>query len=189
VLDIGAQGVIVPQVRSAGEVRRIVDACRYAPLGQRGYGPRRPSNYGRAGGDAWMEEVNRAVFVAVQIENLEALADLEAIAAIDGLDSLALGPYDLAVAMGHGSDINHPDVERELRRIVKGARDAGKYIGTGMGAYVDIAVNALSLGVQWMQCGDDYGYMVARVDELMTGIRRQLQQPPISSRSDPTSRR
>jgi hypothetical protein len=58
-----------------------------------------------------------------------------------------------------------------------------------MGAYVDIAVNALSLGVQWMQCGDDYGYMVARVDELMTGIRRQLQQPPISSRSDPTSRR
>lgn len=173
-LDIGAPGIIVPQVRSAEEVQGVVDACRYPPQGTRGYGPRRPSNYGRIGGASWMQQVNRQVFVAVQIENLAALDELDKIAAIKGLDSLCLGPYDLSVAMGHSGELNHPDVQSELRRIVQTARNAGKYIGTGMGAYVDVAMNAVELGVQWIQCGDDYGYMVARVDELMSGVRAQL---------------
>jgi 2-keto-3-deoxy-L-rhamnonate aldolase RhmA len=174
ILDIGAHGIIVPQVSSAAEVQSVVDACRYPPLGTRGYGPRRPSNYGRTGGPQWMQDVNRQVFVAVQIENLAALRDLEAIAAIPGLDSLALGPYDLAVALGRPGEVTHPNVRAELQHIVQAARNAGKYIGTGMGAYADLAMNAVDLGVQWIQCGDDYGYMVAKVDELMSGLRAQL---------------
>src|SRR5690606_16225274 len=97
VLDIGAHGIIVPQVRSAAEVQRVVNMCHYAPQGSRGYGPRRPSDYGRSGGQQWMEDMNRHVFVAAQIENRDAMKELDAIARIDGLDSLALGPYDLAV--------------------------------------------------------------------------------------------
>ncbi len=175
-LDIGAHGIIVPQVSSAAEVQRVVDACRYPPQGTRGFGPRRPSNFGRSGGPQWMQQVNRQVFVAVQIENLAALGELEAIAAIEGLDSLALGPYDLAVAMGRPGELAHLDVQYQLRRIVQTARNAGKYIGTGMGAYADVAMNAVELGVQWIQCGDDYGYMVAKVDELMSGLRAELAQ-------------
>jgi hypothetical protein len=81
VLDIGAEGVIVPQVRSAQEVQAFVSACRYPPLGSRGFGPRRPSNYGRQGGKAFLDQANRDVFVVVQIETAQAVRAVKEILA------------------------------------------------------------------------------------------------------------
>lgn len=187
-LDIGASGIIVPQVTSAAEVKKIVDLCRYAPLGKRGYGPRRPTLFGRAGGKAWMEEMNRQIFVAVQIENLQGLHEAEAIAAIEGLDSLALGPYDLSIALGHPGDINHPVVLQALRQIVETAKRSGKYIGTGLGAYAADALELADLGLQWLQCGDDSGYLANYADNLMKSIRESLKHEYIVDPNDPTSR-
>jgi 2-keto-3-deoxy-L-rhamnonate aldolase RhmA len=173
VLDIGADGIIVPQVRSAAEVRSIVELARYAPHGRRGYGPRRPANYGREGGLPYMQRANQQVFIAVQIENRDGLAELDAIAAIKGLDSLALGPYDLAIELGHADDLAHEEVMAAIRRVIEAARRAGKYIGTGMGAYAKGALDFAGLGLQWIQCGDDYGYMVAHAHDLMSQIRNR----------------
>ena len=170
-LDIGVGGIIVPQVQSADEVRAVVAACRYAPLGNRGFGPRRAANYGRDGGAAWMQQVNEQLFVAVQIENLSAYANLEEIAAIDGLDSIALGPYDLSVSMGYAGQVQHPKVVAAIERIIAVTRDAGKYVGSGMAAYAQDAVDASGRGVQWIQCGDDYGYMVRHVEQIFSDVR------------------
>jgi 2-keto-3-deoxy-L-rhamnonate aldolase RhmA len=170
-LDIGVGGIIVPQVQSAAEVRAVVSACRYAPQGNRGFGPRRAANYGRDGGEAWLQTVNQQLFVAVQIENSAALAALEEIAAVDGLDSIALGPYDLSISLGHAGDMHHPTVVAALERIISVARKAGKYVGSGMGAYTQDALAARDRGVQWIQCGDDYGYMVAHIEQLFRDIR------------------
>jgi 2-keto-3-deoxy-L-rhamnonate aldolase RhmA len=110
VLDAGAEGIIVPQVRSVAEVRQVVADCRYPPLGQRGFGPRVPSNYGREEGQSYIERANREIFVAVQIETAEALAALDEILAVPGLDSLVLGPWDLSGALGRLGDVEHPEV-------------------------------------------------------------------------------
>jgi 2-keto-3-deoxy-L-rhamnonate aldolase RhmA len=174
VIDIGASGIIVPQVRSAAEVRQVVEACRYAPAGARGFGPRRADNYGREGGPAWMERTNSQLFVAVQIENAAALDEVEHIAEIEGLDSLALGPYDLSVSLGHAGDFEHANVVAGLERIIRAARERGKYIGSGMAAYAGDAFTASSRGVQWIQCGDDYAYMIAHVEQLFQDIRAKL---------------
>ncbi|MEX2307971.1 MAG: aldolase/citrate lyase family protein [Pirellulales bacterium] len=171
VLDIGASGVIVPQVRSADEVRQVVSACRYPPLGTRGYGPRRAADYGRRGGAAWMQQVNDQVFLGVQIENLDALAEVDEIARIERLDSIVLGPYDLSIALGYAGQLDHPEVLSAIRRIIAAARAGRKYVGTGMAANPDDARAAIALGVQWIQCGDDYTYMIARANELMQEIR------------------
>lgn len=171
ILDIGAGGIVVPQVQSIAEVRHVIDASRYPPLGKRGYGPRRAATYGRDGGVQWMQRANEQIFVGVQIENLAALAVVEEIATIEGLDSIVLGPYDLSVAMGHAGQIDHPDVQTALKRIIAAARNAGKYVGTGMAGSATEALKAIALGVQWIQCGDDYGYMVSRADEIMQRIR------------------
>jgi 2-keto-3-deoxy-L-rhamnonate aldolase RhmA len=171
VLDIGASGIIVPQVRSVDEVRGVVNACRYAPLGDRGFGPRRAADYGRLAGPPWLQRSNRELFVAVQIENAAALAVVEEIAALEGLDSLALGPYDLSISLGHAGDVQHPDVAAAIERIIRAARDHGKFIGSGMGAYVGEAAIASGRGVQWIQCGDDYGYMIEHVERLFQQIR------------------
>jgi 2-keto-3-deoxy-L-rhamnonate aldolase RhmA len=188
ILDIGASGIIVPQVQTAQEVRAIVATCRYAPHGNRGYGPRRAANYGRDGGDDWLRRVNEQLFVAVQIENLSALAELDEIVAIGGLDSLALGPYDLSMALGHPGETQHPAVAAELDRIVTTALKAGKYVGSGMGAYARDAFAAADRGVQWLQIGDDYGYMVAQVETLFREIRSR-HSPAAAANDAPTSPR
>jgi 4-hydroxy-2-oxoheptanedioate aldolase len=172
ILDIGAGGVIVPQVRSAEEVRQVVAACRYPPLGQRGYGPRRASSYGREGGPEWMHHVNEQLFLGVQIENRDALSEVDEIARIEGLDSIVLGPYDLSIALGHAGQIDHPEVLSALRLIIAAAQQTEKFVGTGMAASAKDAFAAIALGVQWIQCGDDYGYMVGRANELMDQIRK-----------------
>lgn len=174
VLDTGAGGIIVPQVRSAEEVRRIVSDCRYAPIGHRGYGPRVPSNYGRSGGDDYITYANEELFVSVQIENAEALGAIEEIAAVPGLDSLVLGPSDLAASLGHMNQLEHPDVLTAIDRIVHTAQAAGLYIGSGMGADPDYACLMANRGIQWLQVGCDYSYLVAHMDQIGSQIQSCL---------------
>ncbi len=171
VLDMGAEGIIVPQVRSAQEVEGVVSDCRYPPLGRRGYGPRVPSNYGRDGGDEYITRANQQIFVSVQIENADGYEALDEIAAIPGLDSLVLGPNDLAASLGHMNQLEHPDVVAAVEAIIRTARAAGLYIGSGMGADPDYACLMANRGVQWLQVGCDYNYIVAHTDQIGSQVR------------------
>jgi 2-keto-3-deoxy-L-rhamnonate aldolase RhmA len=174
VVDTGAEGIIVPQVRSAEEVRQIVSNCRYPTLGTRGYGPRRPSNYGRNGGAEYLAHANEHLFVCVQIESIDAVRELDEILAVKGLDSIVLGPQDLSGSMGMLGQVHHPKVAETIAHIVTQARKAGLYVGMGMGNDVDFAVEAAKLGVQWVQCGSDFSYMVAFADQLYGRVRARL---------------
>jgi 2-dehydro-3-deoxyglucarate aldolase/4-hydroxy-2-oxoheptanedioate aldolase len=174
VLDIGADGVIVPQVRSAAEVRGVVAACRYPPLGQRGFGPRRAANYGRDSVEQFIRAANEDVFVAVQVENVEALGQLDAIVAIPGLDSIVVGPADLSGSMGKLGQLRDLEVEGAVRRIVTTARAAGLSVGIGMGPDEEYARWVLEIGVQWVQCGGDFSYMVSYADRLYERLRSQV---------------
>ncbi len=107
VLDAGADGIIVPQVRTVREVRQIVCDCRYPPLCQRGYGPRVTSNYGRNGGVDYIAQANLEVFVSVQIETTEALAALDKILAVSGEVGRVVAPGRRRFRLSghsHGSD-------------------------------------------------------------------------------------
>lgn len=174
VLDTGATGLIVPQVRSSEEVRQVVAACRYPPQGTRGYGPRRADNYGRAGGPDYLRRANEDLFVAVQIENVEAVNAIDAIVAVPGLDAIALGPYDLSASLGLFGQITHPRVREAMATVVKKARQAGRFVGTGLGPNDDHALMFAEMGVQWLQCGGDYGYMIVFVEQLFARIRKRV---------------
>jgi len=172
VLDSGAGGLIVPQVSSAAEVRQIVEACRYKPLGNRGFGPRRLTNYGRGGATEYLEVANRHLFLAVQIENISAMAELDEIVRVSHLDSLVIGPYDLSLSMG--ISIGHPDLQAAIKRIVAAAHGAGLFVGIGMGPGDEaFAVQAIQWGVNWLQVGSDYGYMIHFADQLFARIRQK----------------
>ena len=101
-LDSGADGIIVPRVRSAAEVVRAVDQCRYPPQGSRGFGPRQAGGYHRHE-ERYLEEANRSVTLLVQIETAEAYADLDEILDVEGLDGVLVGRNDLALSMGLSS--------------------------------------------------------------------------------------
>ena len=178
VLDVGAEGIIVPQVRSVDEVRQVVADCRYPPAGRRGYGPRVPSNYGRDGGQAYIERASREVFVAAQIETAEALDALDDILAIAGLDSLVIGPWDLSGALGVLGQVEHPKVVAAMDRIVTKTRAAGLFIGAGMGSDAEFAHRMAQRGIQWLQVGSDFGYLVQCMDQTTASVRRRLATAP-----------
>ncbi len=174
VLDTGAEGIIVPQVRSADEVRQIVQTCRYQPLGNRGFGPRRPSDYGRRPLARILDEAQNDLFVSVQIENTDAINEIDEIATIEGIDSLVVGPFDLSASMGVIGELEHPEVMAKIETVIQKAHEAGLYVGVGDEALAESAVRWANIGADWIQCGGDFSYMIKMADQLFANIRAAI---------------
>ena len=171
VLDSGAEGIILPRAYSAREVADFVSACRYPPLGTRGFGPRRPMQYGRLDQQEYLRQANRDVFVSVQLETVELLAELDEVLKIEGLDSLVLGPQDLSGSMGRLGETTHPEVIEAMKTAASKAKAAGKFIGSGLGANPEFARVLIDCGVQWMQAGNDFEYMIQGCRRTLDDIR------------------
>jgi 2-keto-3-deoxy-L-rhamnonate aldolase RhmA len=124
VLDAGALGVMVPMVNTAEEARRAVSYCKYAPAGVRGLGAGRASLFGVRLVE-YMGVANDQVLVMVQAEHKDAVANIDAILSVPGIDVLFVGPYDLACSMGHGGQPAHPEVEAAIATVLSAAQRAG----------------------------------------------------------------
>lgn len=127
-LDSGAQGVLVPRVSTAAQAEAAVKASRYPPLGERGVGPGRAAGYGYRIPE-YLAAANDRVVVAVQVETSEGLANIEAIAAIDGIDVVFVGPGDLSVSIDaigpKGVDKLNEAITRIIRATVAHGRTSG----------------------------------------------------------------
>ena len=128
-LDSGAYGVICPMIETAQECGKFVGACRYAPAGYRSYGPRRAAIYA---GDDYALHANDTVLAIAQIETLKGLENIDAIAAVPGLDMLFMGPNDMRLTMGMrpNTRVEEPEILAVCDRIVAAAKRAG--IRSGM---------------------------------------------------------
>src|SRR5262249_33936706 len=172
VLDIGAEGVILPRVYGVEEVREFVSNCRYPPEGTRGFGPHRPANYGRNFGPEFAAQANLDVFVIVQIETIEAVQKLDEILKVPGLDSIVIGPMDLSGSMGMLGRTEHPKVQEAIESVLKRPRQAGIHAGIGLWTTPAPIAQAISWGANWVMCGADYAYMIGFADRLYAEIRR-----------------
>jgi len=129
VLDLGADGVMVPYVNSEAEARAAVAASRFPPLGVRGVSKfNRAAGFGQDFEQAYAHSHERLVVIA-QIETPEALANLDAIAAVDGIDVLFLGPLDLSTNLGIPSQFEHPRFLAARAQVADAARRNGKAAG------------------------------------------------------------
>lgn len=171
VLDAGASGVVAAQVRTVDEVQQLVRNCMYPPDGQRGAGPRVPSNFGRAGGDAYTKAANETIFTSVMIETAEALDAIEQIVRVPRLDSIVLGPYDLSGAIDQLGRVDSPAVTGAIDRVIAAAKSANVHVGMGMPANADFAAAMIARGVNWVQFGSDYEYMIQHLDADVAAIR------------------
>ena len=174
VLDNGAEGIILPQAKSYEEIKQFVDACYYPPVGTRGFGPRRPSDYGRIGGEQYLKHANEEIFVCAQIECKAVVEDIDRIVQIPGLDSICLGPMDLSGSVNKLGQTSDPEVVQLIETTIQAGRDAGLYIGMGMAASPSFALNAIKQGVQWCQCGTDMELIVSGARTLYQEIRESL---------------
>jgi len=122
-LDAGALGVVVPMIQTREDAKRAVEACLYPPAGRRSFGPVR---VGMRDGPGYFMEANERVAVIPMIETPEALANVNEIATVPGVDALFVGPFDLSIALGlpPGDNDGHPAFDDAIRAVSAAARDA-----------------------------------------------------------------
>lgn len=128
-LDIGVQNLLIPMVETAEQAAELVAATRYPPRGIRGVGHvlARASRWGQV--DDYLSRADDEICLMLQVESPQALANLEAIAAVDGVDGVFIGPADLSASMGHLGNASHPEVTAAISDAVKKIRAAGKAAG------------------------------------------------------------
>jgi 2-dehydro-3-deoxyglucarate aldolase/4-hydroxy-2-oxoheptanedioate aldolase len=177
VLDIGADGVIVPWVRTAEDVRQAVAACRYPPEGLRGYGPRRASGYGKIGPQEFCQLANRTVIIVVQVEHVDAVRNLDEILAVPGLTSIVIGPNDLAGSMGYMGQPAHPEVVGVMESILAKARQTSVWASISVSGGPEVQAKWARSGAQWLPIGGDIGYMLGMARQSGGRLRELLAAP------------
>ena len=127
-LDTGCDGIIVPQIRSAAEARRIAEWSLYPPEGQRSVGVSRAHGYGMGFQD-YVASANRELVIVVQAEHADAVEEIDAIAAVPGIDAVLVGPYDLSGSLGVLGEVDHPRVLEAIERVRRACQAAGVPLG------------------------------------------------------------
>jgi len=136
VLDAGAGGIIVPSLKNAADARHAVEICKYFPLGMRGYGPNRASDFWSKG-KQYLEAANQDIVLIGQIELASALAEADSICQLPGLDGVWIGPTDLAQSLGQLGNPDHPSVQAGIETVVETAIRHGKPWGIPTGSLWD----------------------------------------------------
>lgn len=171
VLDAGAQTVMFPFVQNADEARAAVAACKYPPHGVRGMAAMsRGSRFGTV--KDYFKVANDAISVVVQIETPQALGLVDAIAGVDGVDSVFLGPGDLSGAMGHVGNLMHPDVVDAMAKATARCHAAGKPVGSVAGTPEAVAIYR-GIGIDYIGCASDLGLMMRQCAAVLASIRSQ----------------
>ena len=167
-LDIGADGVQVPQIETKAEAEAVVDAARFSPQGNRGL-----SQYVRAGDfrgqERYTEQQNDRVAVIVQVEGERGINNIEDILAVEGIDVVFLGPYDLSQSLGIPGQVTHRAVEDQISDVCGVAR--GSTTAVGVFADTPDAAN------KWIDAGVSYvtlGVAVALFTDHLASIREQI---------------
>ncbi|TPL58854.1 HpcH/HpaI aldolase/citrate lyase family protein [Mesorhizobium sp. B2-4-2] len=137
-LDSGAQGVLVPRVSTAAQAQAAAKASRYPPTGERGVGPGRAAGYGYRISE-YLAQANDSIVVAVQVETSEGLANIEAIAAVEGVDVIFVGPGDLSVSIDAIGPKGADKLAQAIRRIIDVTIAHGKTSGIFCAEPQDVA--------------------------------------------------
>jgi 2-keto-3-deoxy-L-rhamnonate aldolase RhmA len=158
-LDMGASGIIFPQVNSAEQAREIVELCKYPPLGKRSVGIARAHRYGM-GFDGYMERANEDLAIVVQIEHIDAVNAIENIADTPGIDAFFVGPYDLSASLQKTGEFDDPEFQAAIGRVEQCARAEGLPLGIfGISAaavegYLKSGYQLIAVGLDAMLLGE-----------------------------------
>jgi 2-dehydro-3-deoxyglucarate aldolase/4-hydroxy-2-oxoheptanedioate aldolase len=181
ILDLGAEGIIVPLVRTADDARRAVAACKYPPEGIRGFGPRSPSNFGRLGGPEFIEKMNSSILVILQIEHIDAVNNIDEILAVPGVSSVVIGSNDLSGSLGLLGQPRHPKVLEAIDRVIAAAHRAKVPVGIGIGNDSAVINEWITKGMQWVAMGGDSSLLLTALDHVSREVGDFIRQRGVSN--------
>ena len=172
-LDIGAMGLIVPCIHTVQEVEQLVEYAKYYPLGHRGFAPTLANGYGFEGFAQNMEEyftlANRETLLIPQCETAGCLEHIETIAAMEGVDGIFIGPYDLSIALGVPGKMDSPTLVEAIRHVVKVCKANQKmtmiYANTPTAA-----AEHFKNGIDCVACGMDSVFLINAVKDMVASV-------------------
>jgi 4-hydroxy-2-oxoheptanedioate aldolase len=168
-LDIGAQTLLVPYVQNPDEAKRAVEAVRYPSAGMRGVAvASRASRYGRV--TDYLKNANGEICLLVQVETRSAMDQLEAIATVEGVDGVFIGPSDLSASLGHIGNPAHLDVQKALETCVRRLKAVGKPAGI-LTSNEEEARRYIGWGYTFVAVGSDVGLLSRGADALAKKFR------------------
>ncbi len=157
-LDVGASGIIAPQVNDAETAQRLVRYCKYPPEGSRGVGIARAMGYG-LDFEAYLANANDLIAVIAQAEHIEAVKNIESIVQVPGLDGMLVGPYDLSASMGFRGQVDHPEVVAAIEHVTEVCQAVEMPLGI-------FGVSAAAVR-PYLESG--YTFLIVGVDTLLLG--------------------
>lgn len=164
-LDVGAQTLLVPMVDTAEQAAAVVASTRYPPDGIRGVGAAiaRAAQWGRTAD--YLQRADEEMFVIAQIESAAALANVEEICAVDGVDATLVGPTDLSASLGHLGEPGHPDVRAAVLDVIERTTAAGLPAGV-FAPDPDMARDCVEAGARFLLVGTDISALAGATDEI-----------------------
>jgi len=169
VLDVGAQSLLIPYVSTPEEAAAAVSYTRYPPQGVRGVGgTTRATRFGRV--KDYARHASEEICVLVQVETQQGLDNIEAIAAVDGIDGIFIGPADLHASLGHLGEITHPDVMPLIDEAIRRIRKCGKAPGI-LTTHEEHARRQLGCGALFVAVGSDLGILARGAEALASKFK------------------
>lgn len=168
-LDIGAAGVIVPQVHTAEQAQMIVNACKYSPEGNRGVGIGRAHRYGMKF-EEYLQTANKTTAVIVQAESRQAVDNIDAIAAVDGVDAILIGPYDLSASLGKIGQVQDPVVLSAIEQIQQACNKHNVKLGY-FGVSAEAVMPAIERGFTLITVGVDCLFVQQSAQRTLETLR------------------
>ncbi|MFT5260276.1 MAG: 2-dehydro-3-deoxyglucarate aldolase [Saprospiraceae bacterium] len=168
-LDIGVDGIIVPQVNTAEHAQAVVSWSKYPPQGSRGVGLGRAQGYGLYFSD-YVERANTEIAVVIQAEHIDAVNSIEEIVKVPGVDAIFIGPYDLSASMDRMGEIDHPEVIAAIAKVTACCKKAKMPLGYfGVGA--EAIKPYLSDGYTLICGGVDAAYITQGASEMLVALK------------------
>jgi len=169
-LDIGAAGIVVPQVNTAEQARKMVGFAKYPPEGTRGVGLARSNRYGIQFKSS-VESANHDTAVILQAEHKTSIQNIEEIVMVEGVDAILVGPYDLSASYGKPGQINDPEVSDAIDTVAAACIKAGIKLGI-FGSNSEFLTYHKSKGFTLLVAGMDVNFLVKAGEEMLTKLRQ-----------------
>ena len=170
-LDTGCDGIVVPQVANAEEAKEAVEWSLYAPAGKRRVGVARAQGYGMAFQE-YVENANDRLAIVIQAENAEAVRNIEAIAAVQGIGAVFVGPFDLSGSLGVLGQISHPRVQDAIEEVRRCCRKASVPLGI-FAADAQSAKGYIEKGFRLIALGMDTFYLWKATQAMLKEVRQR----------------
>ena len=176
ILDMGADGIIFPMIRTREDVDRAVDSCYYPSEGVRGFFPRGAIRHGIDDVSEYIRTAGDRIWKLVQIETKEAYENLDEILGNKKVDVFIIGPMDSSGAFGHLGDYHHPEVMDHIKLAIQKIRAAGRIAAVSVGAYdVETIQFWLNLGVNMISMGSECGYILDGCRKTLGNMKQALE--------------